>query len=247
MMPRRWLLGTLPLAILLVAAIADARPGGGHTSSGSFSSSHSSSGGFSSSHSSSSGGSHYSGGGYYYGGGGDMSGGIVVLGLLLVVVVVAAAVAASSAKNREWSSNFSMIPEPDLAPEPGEAWSARRPALDLGPLMTRDPGFSRAVFEDFAFELYAAAHRERGDSKLLRLQPYLSPAALDQLGARGVAPQPSRAGPTSGSTRPRIRSANVRRITSTNSARPPTTSDVPAAAVPRPYRTRSSSALFPVF
>jgi hypothetical protein len=188
MMPRRWLLGVLPLAILLVAALADARPGGGHTSSGSFSSSHSSSGGgFSSSHSSSSGGSHYSGGGYYYGGGGDINGGIVVLGLLLVVVVVAAAAAASSAKNREWSSNFAMMPEP--TPDPGEAWPARRPALDLGPLMARDPGFSRAVFEDFAFELYAAAQRERGDSKLQRLQPYLSPAAFDQLGARGVAPQ----------------------------------------------------------
>jgi len=79
MMPRRWLLGTLPLAILLAAGIADARPGGGHTSSGSFSSGRSSSGGgFSSSgHSSSSGGSHYSGGGSYYGGGGDLNGGIV--------------------------------------------------------------------------------------------------------------------------------------------------------------------------
>lgn len=205
MRSRRWLRGALPLAILLATplaillagGLADARPGGGHTSSGgSRSSSHSSSGGgfSSSSHSSSSGGSPYSGGSYsgggsYYGGGGDPSGGIVVLGLLLVVIVVAAAVAASSAKNRGWSSNLDAMRAPDPAPDPGDAWPARRAALDLGPLMQRDPGFSRAVFEDFAFELYAAAHRERGDSKLLRLQPYLSPAALDQLGARGVAPQ----------------------------------------------------------
>lgn len=199
MTPRRWLPGALPLAILLAAplvilltaGIADARPGGGHTSSGSFSSGRSSSGGgFSSSgHSSSSGGSHYSGGGSYYGGGGDLNGGIVVLGLLLVVVVVAAAVAASSAKSRGWSSNLATMPDPGAMPGADDVPPAKLPAVDLGPLIERDPGFSRAVFEDFAFELYAAAHRERGDSKLLRLQPYLSPAALDQLGARGVAPQ----------------------------------------------------------
>jgi len=198
-MPRRLLGGALPiaivlaapLAILLAAGIGEARPGGGHTSSGSFSSGRSSGGGgfSSSSHSYSGGDTHSSGGGYYYGGGGDTSGGIVFLGLLLVVIVVAAAVAASSAKNREWSSNFDMMPEPDAAPDPGDAWSARPPALDLGPLMQRDPGFSRAVFEDFVFELYAAAHRERGDAKLLRLQPYISPATLDQLAAWGVAPQ----------------------------------------------------------
>ncbi len=202
MTPRRWLLGALPLAVLLAAplalllpsGIADARPGGGHTSSGSYSSGRSSGGGgFSSGRSSSGGGFSSSGyrsssSGSYYGGGGDLNGGIVVLGLLLVVVVVAAAVVASSAKSREWT-NLNMMPDPDPAPDPGDAWPARRAALDLGPLIARDPGFSRAVFEDFAFELYAAAQRERGDSKLLRLQPYLSPGALDQLGARGVAPQ----------------------------------------------------------
>ena len=200
MTPRRWLLGALPLAILLAAPLAilsaggfaDARPGGGHTSSGTGRSS--SGGGFSSGRSSSGGGFSSSGhssssSGSYYSGGGDLNGGIVVLGLLLVAVVVAAAVAASSAKTRGWTSSLDTMPDPDATPDADDAPPAKLPAADLGPLMECDPGFSRAVFEDFVFELYAAAHRERGDSKLLRLQPYLSPAALDQLGTRGVAPQ----------------------------------------------------------
>jgi hypothetical protein len=42
------------------------------------------------------------------------------------------------------------------------------------------------VFEDFAFELYSAAHRTRGDPSALT--PYLSAVAIGQLRARGMAP-----------------------------------------------------------
>ena len=54
--------------------------------------------------------------------------------------------------------------------------------LDLGALLADDPDFSRAVFEDFAYRLYADAQRARGDvSALQRLAPYIVPAALAKL------------------------------------------------------------------
>ena len=42
------------------------------------------------------------------------------------------------------------------------------------------------MFEDFAFQLYSAAHRHRGDDTLA---PYLSETAASQLAKRGAAPQ----------------------------------------------------------
>jgi hypothetical protein len=160
MMPRRWPGGALPLAILLAGAIADARPGGGNTSSG---------GGHSSS------GSYTTGGGYHGGGGGAMSGEAFIALLVLIVIIYLVSLAAKRSAGPAWTSAT-----PVMAPVN---------AVDLEALRQRDPGFSSAVFEDFVFELYAAAHRGRGDRKLLALQPYLSPVALGELGARGVAPQ----------------------------------------------------------
>ncbi|MEO7729788.1 MAG: TIM44-like domain-containing protein [Kofleriaceae bacterium] len=169
---KRWLYALVPLALVLGCAIADARPGGGHSSSG---------GGRSSSSSgsrSSSSGHSYSGGGYSSsGGGGDLSGGmlivmIVVIGLFFVISQVA-----RQQSGPDWSSAGA-----DPIPEPA-------PAASLEPLQRHDPAFSVAVFEDFAFELYAAAQRKRATPALLELQPYLSPAALGQLDARGAAPQ----------------------------------------------------------
>ena len=158
----------LALALLLGAAIADARPGGGHSSSG---------GGRSSSSSSSSSSRSYSGGSSYRsggGGGGGAFGGEAVLVLIVVVGVfwVISAVAQANTGPR-WTSD---VPAP--VPEP---------AADLSALRTRDPKFSPAVFEDFVFELYAAAQRRRGP-ELQTMQPYLSPAAASQLDERGPAP-----------------------------------------------------------
>jgi predicted lipid-binding transport protein (Tim44 family) len=169
----RGLLTMLPLAIVLACAIADARPGGGHTSSG---------GGRSSSSSSSSGrssGGGYSGGGGYSssssGGGVPMSGGMVLVLTIAVGVFFLIATLAQQRTGPAWTSD---VPKP-----------APAPAANLAPLQQRDPAFSPAVFEDFAFELYAAAQRRRGDPALLALQPYLAPTVLGQLDARGPAPQ----------------------------------------------------------
>jgi hypothetical protein len=161
MMARRWLAGALRLAIALAAAVADARPGGGHTSSGG---GHSSSGG-------------YSGGGGYHssGGGGGMSGEALLALVVLIVVIYVITRALQRSSGPGWTSAA-----PVMAPIS---------AVDIDALRQRDPGFSSAVFEDFVFELYASAHRGRGDRKLLALQAYLSPVALGQLGARGLAPQ----------------------------------------------------------
>lgn len=160
MTPRRWLAGALPLAIALGTALADARPGGGHSSSGG---GRSSSGGYTSS------------GGSYHGSGDEMSTEALVALVVLIILVCLFVVATRRNAGPAWTS--------------GTPVTAPVNAVDLEALRQRDPGFSNAVFEDFVFELYAAAHRGRGDRKLLALQPYLSPVALGQLGARGVAPQ----------------------------------------------------------
>lgn len=173
----RWLCAVLPLAIMLGCALADARPGGGHSSSGGGRSS-------SSSHSYSGGGYRSSGGGYsssssssggYSSSGGEFGTGMIVVFGVIVVAFFLFSTLANQQTGPAWTSD---IAEP--APEP---------VVDLESWKRRDPGFSVAVFEDFAFELYAAAHRGRGDPKLLALQPYLSPVALGQLDARGPAPQ----------------------------------------------------------
>lgn len=47
---------------------------------------------------------------------------------------------------------------------------------NLAPLLVDDPDFSRTVFEDFAYRLYADAQRARGDAAAIRrLGPYLAP------------------------------------------------------------------------
>jgi hypothetical protein len=149
------------LAAVLAGGVADARPGGGHSSS---SSSHSSS---SSSHSSS---HSYSGGG---GSGGDSFG--VILGVCLVFAVIVMLNAASKRRQEPaWTSAQRTVSR----------------AVDLSPVTDADPDFSRAVFEDFAFQLYAAAHRHRSEYAALGvLAPYLSAMAAGHLVSRGPAPE----------------------------------------------------------
>jgi len=166
------------LGVLVTCTIAAARPGGGHTSSG---------GGRSfSSHSSSSGGGgwgHSSSGGGHYGGGGSLPPGVVVALLAAVIIFSAVAAITKNTNNTGWSSgNLSYMP---VAPEPPPP---ARP-LDLSKLTARDPAFSRSAFEDFAFELYAAAQRGRSDPpRLAALSAYLSQQAIDHLARRGPAP-----------------------------------------------------------
>lgn len=178
---RRWLLAMLPLVIVLGAGLGEARPGGGNTSSGGFHSSPSS-GGFHSSPSS--GGFRSSGGswntGYHGGGSGDAGGVLLVLFLFLIVAVFVMIAWAKRVSGSSWTNDPTFMAQP---PPPAPS------SVDLDALIEHDPGFSRAVFEDLAFELYAAAHRARGTAALEALQPYLSPAVAAQLHARGAAPQ----------------------------------------------------------
>lgn len=168
--------GALFLALLLVAAAASARPGGGSSYSG---------GG-----SSRSGGGGYSGGGSSSGGGDDAIVALLVwlvfehpvVGVPLVVVVVIAAVVKQRLvkSQTDWATvartGFAAYPPPPPPP---------RPSLEA--LRQIDAHFSRVVFEDFLYSLYAEVHRARGMGALDRLSAYLSPTAVQTLqqGTRG--------------------------------------------------------------
>jgi predicted lipid-binding transport protein (Tim44 family) len=151
----------------LLAAVAEARPGGGHSYSGgggggggggSYRSSSSSSGGGSYRSSSSSGGS---------------SSGGSALGVLLGVGIAGTIIVVAIASRR--SQSYTTTPTIPVAPR----------QLELATVTERDPAFSRAVFEDFAYRLYAAAQRARHDAgELAKLTPYFSPAAADTLARR---------------------------------------------------------------
>jgi hypothetical protein len=161
-------LGLFALLLLLLGlAVAEARPGGGHSSSG---------GGRSSSSSRSSG-----GGGSFRGGGGSGGslggGGAVALIVIFVLIMIISAVVKQGQAQDNWSSgNIAYTPPP---PKP----------VSLAPLIQRDPEFSRAVFEDFVYELYAAAQRSRDNpAKLGALSAYLDPGVIGMLAARGAAP-----------------------------------------------------------
>jgi len=160
--------------LVMLCGLADARPGGGQS--------------FSSGHSSSSGGSHSSGGGFhssggtYHSGGGSSSGGggspidsgtlialLVAGGFVLLVILLLSSRASTHAA---WNSS--------------RVKDAPPPPLDLTPITAYDPDFSRAVFEDFVYQLYSAAQRVRHDpNTLVRLAPYLSAETRDQLAQRG--------------------------------------------------------------
>ena len=173
MTPRRhrWLwLGVAVVAIAL-PALAWARPGGGDSYSG--------------------GGGHGGGGG---GGGGGGDGGAlfelifqlirlcfyypkVGIPILLIIIGFIAYGAYVKHKNKDWDSG----PPVDLA----------RTAVTLDDLTRVDPDFSRVLFEDFVYRLYATAHGARGvPGKLDELAPYVSAEARHQLATRPPTGQP---------------------------------------------------------
>lgn len=106
-------------------------------------------------------------------------GGLVVLAIGLVIVGVVAAAAKS--KEQSWTSGSLNLGPPPDPPKP-------KPP-DFAPLISRDPEFSPPVFEDFVFQLYAAAQRGRDDpAALVALAPYLTPQVAATLASRGPAP-----------------------------------------------------------
>ncbi len=153
------------LVFLLELATADARPGGGHSYSG---------------------GGGFSGGGSSGGGsGGGSSGGGDVLFLLVhllirypqigvpvlaVVVVMWLLGKRERSRNADWDSG-----PPVVQPR----------SVSLERIARVDPEFSRVVFDDFVYRLYARAHGSRNDDHAMRaLAPYLSAEARAQLQAR---------------------------------------------------------------
>ncbi len=173
---RRLLLVLLPLLLLLLPLLADARPGGGEGYSG-------------------------GGGGSSGGGGGDGDGGFVFLlielwlrfvfrhpliGIPLTILILYLFAKAKKKglldKPAGWDSTRArQRPPAPAAPQPSRALEAVR---------AFDPDFSAVLFEDFAYTLYASAHRARTDPRALdALRPYLSDAAratLAQLPPQGT-------------------------------------------------------------
>ncbi|MEZ4361112.1 MAG: TIM44-like domain-containing protein [Kofleriaceae bacterium] len=138
------------------------------------------------------GGESYSGGGGHGDGGGGGDGGLALelvfqllrlcfyypkIGLPLLAIVVGVLIysAYRKAQNKDWDSG----PPVPLAR-----------AASLEDLRRIDPEFSQVVFEDFAFRLFAAAHRaRRSEAELAAVAPYVSEAARRALLARAPAGQ----------------------------------------------------------
>lgn len=205
-----WLGAVLALAVvaLVLATSTDAlaRPGGGSSYSGGSRSSGSSSGG------SSSGG----------GGGGDGAGALIqilvwlclehpAVGIPLTLIVVGVFVAKKvfAGKQEDWSSGGQAPPggwhaaqhAPAMAPDrwAGAAGPSRDHDHDhhgsgagLEAIQAVDPGFSRVVFEDFFYSLYAEVHRARGAAPPPPMPGHPPVSALDLLSAY-VAPAAAQA------------------------------------------------------
>lgn len=169
-------MAALAVLVLLLPERAEARPGGGHTYSGS---SHSHAGGGLSGggRSGSSfrpalpiGGRSGRGiGGPLIGGGLAGCGGMgcFFLVLLLAVVILIVYLAMKARKG-------GSPPPPDLPP-----------SVDLDAIRGLDPEFSVVLFEDFVYSLYAKAHEARSSrAELEALSPYLGEQARGELAGR---------------------------------------------------------------
>jgi DNA-directed RNA polymerase subunit RPC12/RpoP len=166
----RWLFFFGALSLLLIPALAHARPGGGEG---------------------------YSGGGGDGGGGG---GGEIVflllrlwfefvihypaIGIPLTIVGILVFMAWNRKRGKTGSQNWDLKPAPVAAPQ-------RQRSSDLDAVRGLDPEFSVVLFEDFAYALYARAHQARADRQALDgLAPYLSAPARDHLQQRPPAGVP---------------------------------------------------------
>ncbi len=88
-------------------------------------------------------------------------------------------------KKFDWDSISPKLTQDDGVAQPATASPSPAPAAtSLEQIGNIDPDFSPAIFEDFAFRLYATAQRSRGDGTLHELAPYLAPAARRTLAER---------------------------------------------------------------
>lgn len=99
---------------------------------------------------------------------------VIFLPILGAIVLYFAWSAYQNHKNKDWNSG----PPAEL-----------HRAIELDQLRHVDPDFSQVGFEDFAFRLFATAHRNRATpQQRATLVPYISSAALQQLASRDAAP-----------------------------------------------------------
>jgi len=163
---RQWLLFGLMLAVLLVAAVALGRPGGGHSYSGGSRSS----------------GSHSSGGG---------DGGFLVeiliylviqnpsVGIPLIIIIgIGMLVRAAIQRGmKSWSTTSTDVSSVETVRQ-----HTSGPRQRMEELRQVDPDFSLVLFEDFVYMMYAAVHRARalGTAPLAAyLEPGLASVLVD--------------------------------------------------------------------
>jgi hypothetical protein len=172
---RLWLLCGIVLALLLVAAVAFGRPGGGHSYSGGSRSSGSS--------------SRSSGGGG--GGGGD--GGFLVeiliylviqnpaVGIPLIIIVCIGMLVRAAIQRgmKSWSTTSTDVSSVQTVHRHTSA-----PRQQMEALRQVDPEFSLVLFEDFVYMMYQAVHRSRALGTA-PLAAYLEP------GLASVLPDPN--------------------------------------------------------
>lgn len=171
---------TFALLVLFVGAVAEARPGGGHSYSG---------GGRSSG-----GGSRSSGGGSSSGGGGGDGDALIfliwlafehpVIGVPLLVIVGGFIVFNKLRRSgtKEWSTAPSQPQRAYRPPQQAVAPRGRTsPRAQLRNVRAFDPDFSVAVYEDFLFAFFTKLHEARGAGSYAELRGYLGPLVLQQL------------------------------------------------------------------
>ena len=163
-------------SIVLIAELADARPGGGQGYSG--------------------GGSGRSSGS----GGGDSGALWLIIRLLIwlcieypaigipltIAVIIAAIVMGRKKRKRDGYSEWSSGGYPNQS-TPSTARSQVVSSVYINAIRKIDPKFSIVLFEDFLYSLFAEVHRARGGNNLDKLSAYLSPPATQSLRQRPVA------------------------------------------------------------
>jgi predicted lipid-binding transport protein (Tim44 family) len=160
--------------VLGFTAMTVARPGGGNSYSGSNSRRGGGGGGYSG------GSSGYSGSSSSYGGGGVSLSGASCSDVLVLVVIIALIVGIQA-----YRASSGRDGDEDVIGSSGTPPSLPDVDAILAPVRQADPGFSRVLFEDFAFTLYAQAHRTRHSPELLEaLAPYLTDRVRQRLAAR---------------------------------------------------------------
>jgi hypothetical protein len=132
----------------------------------------------------------WSGGGGGGDGGGDGGGELIYLlirlvffypqlGVPLLIIAVVWYVASHRKRAENWDSSGTAQTSPARDVLSRQRGTAADP---FAPLSTLDPAFSRVVFEDFAYRLFATAHRARHDARALSaLAPYLSETSRSAL------------------------------------------------------------------